>query len=140
MLVRDPRDVLCSWRAFARKKRIAEQNPELIDLPAATLAASWKAIYESVFREIEEHMLLRYEDLCADPKARVSDFLGYLGLDWRPEVEKAFEENDTFRGHGTASSLEESMGRWRRELGPEDLEIVEGQCGELMAKFGYQPS
>lgn len=139
VLVRDPRDVLCSWRAFARKKNIAEQNPELVDLPADTLAASWKAIYFSVDREIEEHMLLRYEDLCVDPRARVEDFLGYLGLEWTPEVERAFEENDTFRGHGTASSLEASMGRWRKELGSADVDVIQDTCGELMQKFGYQP-
>lgn len=137
VLVRDPRDVLCSWRAYAKRPEVRAQHPELVDYPADTLASSWSAIYRGLPRELEDPMILRYEDLCADPRRHVEGFLRSLDLEWSADVERALEENDTFKGHGTASSLEASMGRWQNELPAEDVALVERVCGDVMTEFGY---
>jgi len=41
------------------------------------------------------------------------------------------------RGHGTASSPEASIGRWRIDLSPELLATIEETFGDLLHEFGY---
>ncbi len=138
LLVRDPRDVLCSWRAFAKRREVHEQHPELLDYPASILAASWQAIYSGLPQELDDVMILRYEDLCAQPRQHIEAFLGYLDLAWSDSVAQALRANRSFEIHGTSASLEASLGRWRSELSAADVEIIEGVCSDVMQTFGYE--
>jgi hypothetical protein len=138
VLVRDPRDVLCSWRAYGKVERVARNDPGMATMAAESHARTWAQSYRELLLLEGRSCVLRYEDLLADPRASFTRVLDYLGLGWTPEVEAALAGNDTFVSHGTASSAAASAGRWRSELPAGDLAIVERHCGEIMARYGYR--
>ncbi|MEZ5967011.1 MAG: sulfotransferase [Planctomycetota bacterium] len=140
VLVRDPRDVLCSWRAHARKPHVARDFPELQDLPVAPFARSWDVIYRGLQQELDDPLLLRYEDLCAEPRRHIQAILDYLGLAWAPELDRALDANESFANHGTSNDLAATNGRWRRDLGDSDLSELLAVCADTMRRFGYDPA
>jgi len=140
VLVRDPRDVLCSWRAHANKPFVARDFPELRGLPATSFARSWDAVYRGLDEVLEAPMLLRYEDLCADPRRHIGAILEFLDLAWVPELDRALAANESFENHGTSSDLAASNGRWRRDLGDDDLRQLLEVCAGTMRRFGYDPA
>lgn len=137
VLVRDPRDVLCSWRAHAKRQHVADTFPELLELTAETQAKSWYAIYRGFHDELPNALTLRYEDLRLEPEKHIRAILEYLDLAWTDATAHALAHNDSFKTHGTSKTLEASSGRWQRELSDEDREVLERECGFLMREFGY---
>lgn len=137
VLVRDPRDVLCSWRAHAQRQHVADSFPELLELTAEKQGRSWAAIYGGFQEELPGAMTLRYEDLRQEPEKHIRAILEDLDLGWCDEVAHALVNNKSFRSHGTSKTLEASSGRWQRELDDEDRAVLEHACGELMRGFGY---
>ncbi len=137
VLVRDPRDVLCSWRAHARRPGVARDYPELVDLTAEALARSWNAIYRGVTEQLARPLWLRYEDLRREPRARIGEVLASLDLGWTAEVERALQQDSTFADHATAATPDATIGRWRAELPEGDARAIERACAELMRRFGY---
>lgn len=139
VLVRDPRDVLCSWRAHAKKPQVARDFPELTDLTAMSFARSWDAVYRGLAEVLERPMTLRYEDLCADPRRHMQAILDFLDLEWAPELDRALAANVSFETHGTSSNLAATTGRWRTDLGEGDHSELMAVCAETMRRYGYDP-
>jgi hypothetical protein len=70
-------------------------------------------------------VVVRYENLVSDPAAAAAPVAARLEVD--PElVTTAFA-----RAHDT------SVGRWRRDLTPEQLADVEREAGDVLAGLGY---
>jgi hypothetical protein len=145
-LVRDFRDLICSVLAFNEKRGIVdfgraqfetdEEYVRWIGRNAKRLANAWKARQPTSY-------LVRYEELASRPVETLTDVLAYLGLDQNPKlvaaiVRGAFEHPDV-TGHRTSRSVEESIGRWRREL-PDSLRpAVREELNESLSEFGYAP-
>jgi hypothetical protein len=139
VLVRDPRDVLCSWRAHAARPQIAREYPELVGLTATAFAASWNAVYRGFAAVLEAPLTLRYEDLCADPRRHIGAILDFLDLEWVPALDAALAKNASFESHGTSASLAATTGRWRTDLGDADHRELVAACADTMRQFGYDP-
>lgn len=119
VLVRDFRDIVCS--------------------SMATKGANFDVIFKDVlaaahmFREILDAgtdglLMLKYEDYVADKQAALGRLFGYLGLGVPGSGEGALKE--LFDVHATSTSPEASIGRWRRDLTPEQ----QARC-EVFAPF-----
>ncbi len=146
VLVRDFRDMLCSILAFNAKRGVqgfgrdrADSDAEFVDemgKPADALARSWQQ------RAARAH-LVRYEDLVSRPAETVEGLLDYVGLDsgqqvvqgMLGELDEAGEEATKHRT--TSAAADESIGRWRAELGPELLARCEQAFGPALEAFGY---
>ncbi len=137
VLVRDPRDVLCSWWAFAKRADIARDDPKLVGVSAQSLADSWRLLYSGVLEQLDGALQVRYEDLRADPRPRVAEILAWLGLPWVNGLDAELDAGQVFASHGTAATPAATIGRWQRELSQEDIRTVERVCGPLMQRFGY---
>jgi hypothetical protein len=137
VLVRDPRDVLCSWRCHATKSQVAQDFPELRDLAASVFARSWKAVYTGFKKELPNSMWMRYEDLCAEPRRQISAVLDFLELEWEPELDSVLGARDLFESHGTSRDLASTIGRWRRDLCDDDIREVVSHCADAMRGLGY---
>jgi hypothetical protein len=146
-VVRDGRDVVCSllergWLnadtegrddarlAYGAEPRFwvePERREEFAQVSDARRCAwAWRRYVEAVRGAAAGERLLeiRYEGL-----AGVADRLaGFLGADV-PATHRAL---DRFR--------DSSIGRWRKELTPEQLADVEAEAGPLLAELGYTPS
>lgn len=150
ILVRDPRDLLCSIRAFNKRRaslghgfpgedprwKIGDQE---LMLKVRNEMLNILAIHR---RRAKVSWLVRYEDLVLDPETTLDSILQYLDLDGgirqvRSQLRKASKNSEARRRHVTSPSPQESIGRWRRDLDPS----LQAQCQEIYSdildEFGY---
>ncbi|MGH7156248.1 MAG: sulfotransferase domain-containing protein [Acetobacteraceae bacterium] len=128
VLIRDPRDTYCSYRAFWSA--------------APSDAMQAMRVLREVVGEIQQErdrnlMFLRYEDLLGDPATalrRISDFLA-LGQVIQPDPAA---EAELFRMHGTGETAAASIGRWGAELSADELVLFETEFGDLLHRFDYK--
>ena len=143
-LVRDFRDLFCSVLAFNEKRGTLDFGRERFEtdeeyvgwvrLGAERLVNAWKS------REASSH-LVRYEDLATKPAETIAGLLEYLGLDRSPEavegmVQSAFAHPDT-DGHRTTLTVEDSVGRWRRDLPSSLRPVVDEALNGPLSELGY---
>jgi hypothetical protein len=141
--LRDGRDVVCSllerkWLSADRSGRDdaglaygphprfwvePERQEEFTAVSDARRCAwAWRRYVEAARASMSERMLeVRYEALAGDA-ARIAAF-----LDAPPD--RLHRALDGFR--------DSSIGRWRRDLTPEQLADVEAEAGELLRELGY---
>jgi hypothetical protein len=149
-MLRDGRDVVCSllergWLKASRPGRDEvgqphgaharfwvepERRGEFASAGEAARAAwAWRrhvtAARSAAARHPERTLELRYEELTADPEAGAERLARHLGLD--PQLLAA----------SLAVAFDRSVGRWRRDLKPEQLEEVEREAGPLLRELGY---
>ena len=145
-VLRDGRDVVCSllergWlragrdgdddakQAYGAHARfwVEPERREEFDAANEARRAAWAwRRYVSAARSVPERTIdLRYEALVEDPAAEADRVAAALGSEPEP-LRSAFGEV-----HGS------SLGRWRRDLTPEQLADVEAEAGALLAELGY---
>lgn len=143
--VRDFRDMLCSIAAFVAKPgrtffeySSTQSTEELI----AQMRGEVELLLRSWRRRSARAHLVRYEDLVREPTETLRGVFAYLGLEISPAtlaamVRRGFAETPDLRNHRTTASLDASIGRWRRDLSPPLLRLVEDAYGDALREFGY---
>jgi hypothetical protein len=147
LVTRDPRDVVaslfhCDWRRANEGERL----PATKDARAATQL--WVDSMQIALAGAQELatsgrlMLMRYEDLCADPLALMRRLASFVGEDSLPV---AFTpESAALVNIASGNPLPPlhpgairptSVGRWRTELTASDLRLIESVAGSLFHKF-----
>ena len=145
-IVRDGRDVVCSllekgwlgderagrddaglrYGAHARSWVEPDRREEFARASEAARAAwAWRRYVTAARAAPEQTLELRYEELAADPPAtaeRIAD---------RLETDPAQLADALARVHTR------SIGRWRRDLTPEEVADVEREAGALLRELGY---
>ena len=133
VVTRDPRDMYCARGAFGEREETGAR-----ELSPAAFCAQYRALYEGLLRDLQPRILVRYEDLLAAPHAQLGRVLDFLGLDPTPETTAAAQAAVS-AWHGTARSPQASIGRWRRELLPEEQYVFARDLVPLLVRFGYEP-
>lgn len=131
ILVRDLRDIYCSYRRYFQTSTI-EQATSVI-ASAGRMLLTIKEVDQAAIQ------FVRYEDCVVDPiptVKRLSDGLGiHLEIGKRPDQARLFEK------HATSASPEASIGRWRSELVGNEREIFYRACASHLPQyndvFGY---
>jgi Sulfotransferase family len=134
ILVRDPRDVLCSQAAFFHR----DKNEQLV----AEIREAMHRLLLARNADVTGVHVLRYEDLVAQPVEALQGVFAFLGLaddaeSIRDLVRQAGGDSPELAAHRTAPSPESSIGRFRRDLDPSLRQRCEEVCGALMADLGY---
>lgn len=145
-LVRDPRDVAASllqkgWlRAgrhghddagapYGRHARFwveAERASEFDRADEARRAGwAWRRYVSAARAAPSVTLEVRYEELAADPAMASEPLAAHLGAD------------PVILGRALSRMHAESVGRWRRNLAPEQVAEVESEAAELMEELGY---
>jgi hypothetical protein len=103
-----------------------ERAREFLDASEARRAAwAWRR-YVTAARAVPERTLeLRYEQLVSEPEAVAGRLADYLGL--QPEPLSA----------SLSQAFDRSVGRWQRDLTPDQLRDVEEEAGSLLEELGY---
>lgn len=139
-LVRDPRDVFASIRAFNKARgfpafgRLEDQSEaEYLQ----TRIDQWKLLLPQMNRPLRgvHPVLVRYEEMVADLPGFAARLGGRLGL----SLDAARVEADRwrFRQHMTSESAARSVGRWRRDLTASESRAIETGLGPEMIRLGY---
>lgn len=139
--VRDPRDYLASCK----------QMPAYKYGSAAAALAVWCADHRAAL-ELAEALpaarLLhgRYEDLIHEPEAYLRRLCAFLDLPYLAQMLE-FHKTEDARWAATHAAwrnlsqpiMRGNSGRYAEQLSAEEIELVEGHAGELMARLGYAP-
>jgi Sulfotransferase domain len=171
-IVRDPRDVALSEYYFDVKRMAIEEGYPMERFVARFVAGdvnheagswgenvgSWMAarLNNKNFRSGKNFLLLRYEDLVADPKRELASISRFLGIAATPErLEEAVERSSAERmrklenaqAHLWSSTKDTrkdrpfvraaTSGGWRTELSAGCVAEIESTWGGLMKELGY---
>lgn len=91
----------------------------------------------------ERYHEIRYEELTADPEARIRELCAFLGEDFHPAMlspsKEALKHYHSFGIHQLVRTevTTARSGRWRTDLTPADQRLVQGAAAPLLAKLGY---
>jgi aryl sulfotransferase len=165
LIVRDPRDVVCSYAPFfgvdldqaveALGRRVGGEVASPATLRTAQPWGTWSAHGRSWLDPqvpFPVH-LVRYEDLRADTVATLLPVFNSIGLECDRAMLTAAVEHTAFERLQAAEAgqrFRESSrrapsffrqgrsGGWRTELSPEQVAALEADHGEMMERFGYE--
>jgi hypothetical protein len=140
-LIRDGRDVMLSrWDYSDRSLRYharAWRN-------GVRTARSWGP-------KVSRYIEVRYEDLVLDTQSQLQRICDFLALEFHPDMLKYYErageriaevtrradERRTF-ALTTQPPRTDRVGRWRRQLPPDEQREFERVAGDLLAELGYE--
>jgi hypothetical protein len=127
VLVRDPRDLLCSYKSFWNS-----------DPTGAVTTINTQLDYIARLRaeQRSDTLFVKYEDLTLQPDAtldRVCDFLEVP----HHQLQREDREAAVFTRHGTSKSPEASVGRWRDDLSGEELALASDKFSKFLEVFEY---
>ena len=128
LLVRDPRDIHCSRRAFWSDT--AESSLQ-------NLRTVQAAVLPILQQDRNDLLVVRYEDLVQQPQDTLSQIAAYLGLDHGIELNPE-SEGEIFAAHGTSKDPASSIGRWRDELDAVELATLDHSLNPFLTAFGYE--
>jgi hypothetical protein len=139
-LVRDPRDVLASIRAFDAARGFpsfgrapGQSDEEYLHLFIATAKPLMQAMLQP--QRGVQSILVRYEDMIGDLGREASRLEAKLGLSLdHGDVEAS---RGDYRHHMTSDSGPASVGRWRADLRPGEIAVIEHELGAEMTGLGY---
>ncbi len=127
VLVRDPRDLLCSHLSYFGSQ------PELA-LRHISLAT--RELTRLKHEESDHVLVVRYEDMVLDAEATFARVATYLNI---PPFFDAgnVKEKAGFGVHATSASPEESIGRWKLQLPPAQQVVCKRTWEAFLTEFGY---
>ncbi len=139
-VVRDPRDRYAS--VLGRADPETHRNASIL----ARWIRSTRAALRNKDRYPNRYLVLRYEDLVADPEAWTREVCRFVGEDFHP-VMMQMRGGDLRSMEGSNSSFDSvppgvistrSVGRYASTLSPRTVTYIETLCGSLMHSFGYE--
>jgi hypothetical protein len=153
-IVRDGRDVACSYRNLENLETASKYAPQL-PTDVAAIAAQWAGNVRkatSSFATIgwDRVCEVRYEDLVVNSRielGRICDFLGepydddmlHYYVHNREEVQEPAEFL-AWKSKTVEKPTTSEIGKFRRELAKEDVEVFERHAGPVLERYGYQCS
>ena len=145
-MVRDPRDVAASLlqKGWLRAGRHGQDDagapygeharfwvePERVDEfnqadEARRAGWAWRRYVTAARAARSATIEVRYEELAADPETASEPLAAHVGAD------------PVILARALSRMHAESVGRWRRNLAPEQVAEVESEAAELMEELGY---
>jgi len=138
-IVRDGRDAALSMLAMRRKPRFNLSRPRGV----GDFACAWDREIRDArrFGRTHPYLELRYEDLVAEPEARLRDVCAFLGLEFEPGMLEYHRREDPalYADHPRLAQPPVRDARsWRKEMRSEDAELFEAIAGDLLTELGYE--
>jgi hypothetical protein len=133
IIIRDPRDMICSLNFGKGSEYTGEIRPMLYSLRL------WrKSIAFSILNlSSPDFMMIRYEDLVADQNKVLKGIFYFLGLD--PEVNILLDES--WKGNSSFGELnsvsDSSVGNYKKMLNGNSIAYIENVCHPEMNWAGY---
>lgn len=128
-IVRDGRDVVRSLMA-------QDWGPDDPQAAAEEWVASVQAARCSA-GSLQHYIELRYESLLAEPRTEVTRLFAWLGLDSSDEVVESALVEAGVEFNVDPGSRRVGSEKWRTDMDPRVLDVVERVAGSLLAESGY---
>jgi hypothetical protein len=122
-LVRHPIGIALSVRHL----RKVTDSSDALAKRCRSIAERWQDAYQHL-KKYSNHIVVRYEDLCADPVNRFRELYVYAGLQWDAQAEQFViehnQEGDRSQPFNTTRNSQDMINIWRSEVTPEELEAA----------------
>ena len=137
--IRDGRDAVCSlveqqW-FLSRSRRVPRHVEATIAWShAVQRGRAWAEELGSAYREV------RYEELVAEPESTIAGVLEFLGEPWEDRVLEfhRYPHDWTIDGQRIERPIgTESVGRWKRDMGPHHRLLFRLLAGRELRRAGY---
>ena len=142
-IVRDGRDVACSYLAINEKKIASTYKPQLAG-DIAEIAKEWVSSVEIMNLWLTRGAIsVRYEDLVESPHENLSEICKFLGLSYSEKMLSYYKNNDepeefmAWKGRTLAPIDTTSIERYKTELTVSDLESFESIASDSLQLAGY---
>ena len=147
-IVRDGRDVACSYRELASRKINSKYAPQLPSSIEA-IAREWSANNAKIQDALDSNaLLIRYEDLLLDTKATLEKVCQHLNVSYHNDM---LNYHINHEGHEPAEFLQwkekiiqppdsRNIGKYSAELSAHEIKIFESIAGAELEAFGYLTS
>ena len=144
VLVRDFRDMICSMLAFdsRRQTRDFQRDDSGVEAFTVRIVDEFRQLVAARTERRGSALLLRYEDLIAEPHASLRRVAEYAGIDASPPVvermvEASRVDDAATRAHRTSDSGPRSVGRYRDDMNEELRGLCQEIGGDLLSRLGY---
>lgn len=140
-LVRDPRDVLPSIRAFTAGgidgfgRRSGVDEGEYLEIFIERYVAAITEMAAPTPRGVER-IEVRYEDLVLNLGSEATRLGKWAGVVLDPSAVEA--NRDSYEHHMTSQTAARSVGRWRRDLTPREADVIAERLADHMRPYGYE--
>lgn len=150
-IVRDGRDVACSYREVMNKKSASPYAPNL-KTDIESIANEWSANVNKVACYLDElsnakQTTVRYEDLVLQPESVLSEICSWLNVSYEPQM-LAFHETNKCKQLEPFLTMDwkqrtvepisaDTVGRYRVLLSVEEQHLFNLAAGQSLAKYGY---
>jgi hypothetical protein len=155
-MVRDPRAVVSSYRWWKRTDRprragvvrdeawVADDRRARRSYNPFTISMLWRAAMRASLTAVEKHgsarvRLQRYEDVVGEPEQELRGLVGWLELDFDDALLDVAVSNSSFFVPGERGISTEPLERWKTNLPPDEISVIQTCCGGLMRSLGYPP-
>jgi len=142
-IVRDPRSIVCSMNQ--------DDFPWFSD-DTAINALNWRKKNRAAKQLLEKHvpsnqkMLIRYEDLVANPELSVRQICDFLNEEFEPDMLKFYRTSKEFMLNSANESHNkmandpistESLDKWKKKLKSDDILCIDVICRKELDTLGY---
>ena len=149
-LVRDPRGIIPSSKAvrfYEDEDRTALNGTQQFSQRICGLTeANLKIVQSLGSLEKSRFMLLRYEDLAANPLKTLPSLLRFAGLpmdeslsNWLYLASHLPETKSERKAARWRQDSQQGAERWRWKVNPGTIAVIEQQCEHVMNVLGYKP-
>lgn len=149
-IVRDVRDIACSYRELATLETNSPYRP---NLPSSveSIASQWNENIGAVGSSFEkvptrQRCSVRYEDLVNNPKATLTRLCEFLEVPFNEEMLEFhrlnLEPDNTMDWKKLTRKpvSGNQVGRFRRLLSPDEIKYFQTHCHQHLEKYGYLDS
>jgi LPS sulfotransferase NodH len=150
-IVRDGRDVACSYRAVMSRRSISQYAPRLpVDI--REIAQEWTSNLSHAAKDLvslPSHQVheLRYEDLVTEPSASLRDLCAFLGIAYDPQMllfhlRNRLERQEPpaflqWKANTTREISTAQAGKFRKLLAPDEIREFESIAAPILERYGY---
>lgn len=144
-IVRDGRDVACSYKEIQKKMINSDYAPKLPS-HISDIANQWNKNNALIMTQIEkEGVLIRYEDLVSNPSKQLKLICNYLDVAFEPDMlnfylnKQGAEPNEflPWKYKTTQPISSESIKRYKVELSPREINEFNNYSAPLLSRLGY---
>jgi hypothetical protein len=152
-IIRDPRDVACSYRDMQKLETSSSYKPTL-PTDISEIACDWVLNNNSVIKKLavlpkERIHTVLYENLVTDPFREIKKICDSLKIPFEDEMLEFHILNKKHQLEPEATldwkkrTLEKitpsQVGRFKNELSEDDVNNIQFKTADLMKRFGYTP-
>jgi len=139
-VVRDPRDAILSMRRFNENRGVYEfHEPRTKHFNEVVMQIALDLLHftRAYDRWSGDKLLIRYDDLVNQPQRTRDAALAFIGAATAATRSTAGVIPDV---HITSGSPADSLGRWRSELTPAEIAVLDWYFAAFLRRFGFDES